>query len=65
MKKYREATSCSKCTSDRFVGRDKLDTFGKHYVPESWEEGEKSAEHLKVSCSSCGYTWPEKCADAS
>jgi len=61
MEKFESVKNCPKCNGNLFTPIDKLFTGKRKYVPGTAD----IPEHLIVTCSDCGYTWTEECADGT
>jgi len=64
MEKFASVKNCSKCGDNIFTPTYNDFTGKRKYVPATVSGTIISSEHLEVTCSKCGYTWTEECADS-
>ena len=65
MNKFESIKNCIKCRYNMFSPVDKVFYGKRKYVPVTLYTGWDTIvqEHLEVTCSHCGFTWSEKCAE--
>jgi len=65
MNKFESVENCIKCRSNMFSPVGKIFYGKRKYVPATLGTGRDTIvpEHLEVTCSHCGFTWLEECAE--